>query len=287
MFNQMWDFSKFLTPMRQDVEMRWSKGAAEVYFHIYFVSSFGLVLKTPDVRPGFSQSILVSYIGHFPFSQSLSRVRFCLSLHCSTFTAGLLLPFVSSLQHRAHCCPSLRYFSRWKGGWNESILPSFHHFTLPGVPLWSAVWQSYHLPLQHIIPAGSFQTCDQKEGVKILNSSHLANALRRPKRALAWDGGGGKKAWCVWQGKKRHYYSGLSALMVYFLENMQQNKNCVNRAIGGRRTFVWGLKCFPRCCFSQEAYIIDTASLVTNKHFFTGLCKQTQFCTNSEPNMHL
>lgn len=33
----MWDFSKFLTPVRQDVEMRRSKGAAEVYLHIYFL----------------------------------------------------------------------------------------------------------------------------------------------------------------------------------------------------------------------------------------------------------
>lgn len=65
--------------------------------------------------------------------------------------------------------------------------------------------------------------------------------------------------------------------MVYFLENMQLNKNGVSRAIGGRMTFVWGLKHFPCCCFSQEAYIIDIAGLVTNKHSSVQIVNQTEF----------
>lgn len=244
-----------------------------IFTYLLSISSFGLVLNTQHVRPGFSQ---------FEFC-FLHRTRLIFPKFYPMWDSAFRSAAPPSLW--GFSCPSLAAFNvaptaahhsgtfpNEKWGWNESILPSFHHFSLLGVSLWSAVWQSYHLPVQHIIPAGSLQTCDQKEGLKILNSSHLANALRCPKRATAWDGGG-KKMHGVWQRKKRHYYSGLSPLMVCFLENMQLNKNGVSRAIGGRMTFVWGLKHFPCCCFSQEAYIIDIAGLVTNKHLYTGLCK--------------
>lgn len=172
---------------------------------------------------------------------------------------------------RGFSCPSLAPFNiaptaahhfgtfpNEKRGWNESILPSFHHFSLPGVSMCSTVWQNYHLPFQHIIPAASLRTCDQKEGLKILNSSHLANTLRHPKRVPIW-GSGEKKNQGVWQKKERDYYSGLSAFISYFLENMQQKMNRVSRAIGGRMAFVWGLK-----------HLFSSPEGLYNWHFWLG-----------------
>lgn len=96
---------------------RRSKGAAEVYLHIYFLFHLSVLFWIHNTSvQAFHNLNFASYIGHVSFSQSLSHVRFFLSLRYSPFTAGLLLPFISCLQHRAHRCPSPRYFSQWKKG---------------------------------------------------------------------------------------------------------------------------------------------------------------------------
>lgn len=72
---------------------------------------------------------LTSDTSHFP--KVLSHVRFCLSLRCSPFTVGLLLPFISCLQRRAHRCPSPRYFSQWKMGMKREHPALFSSFFPP------------------------------------------------------------------------------------------------------------------------------------------------------------
>lgn len=94
---------------------RRSKGAAEVYLHNYFLFHLSVLFWIHNTSVQAVHNLnFASYIGHVSFSQSLSHVRFFLSLRYSPFTAGLLLPFISFLQHRAHRCPSPRYFSQWK-----------------------------------------------------------------------------------------------------------------------------------------------------------------------------
>lgn len=120
---------------------------------------------------------------------------------CSAFPTGL----------RGFSCPSLAPFNiaptaahhigtfpNEKRGMKREHPALFSSFFTPwGVfVVHSVAAPPPTLPTHH--PCGLPSDCDQKEGLKILNSSHLANALRHPKRAPVWDGGGEKKTKKTW-----------------------------------------------------------------------------------------
>lgn len=173
-------------------------GSLQGWFHSLLLYKSFLLSPPPHHHSGFLCSLPIP-------STLFSLTYFILDtspfiIVCPRCDFAFPLPFLTSL--RGFSCSSLPppnipptahhfcTFPNEKEGWNESILPSFHHFTLLRLSFWSTAWQYYHLLLRHIIPAGSLQTPDQKEGLKFLNSSHLVLLCGSfPKRATVWDGG--------------------------------------------------------------------------------------------------
>lgn len=72
----------------------------------------------------------IFYSWHVSFYHILSQVWFCLSPPFSNFTVGLLLLFITSPEHPAHC-PSLLYFSQWKRGMKREHPALFSSFYTP------------------------------------------------------------------------------------------------------------------------------------------------------------
>lgn len=132
---------------------------------------------------------------------------FCLLLRVSNLTAGLLLPFISSLQQRAHCCPSRCYFFPMKKRRMNREHPAlFSSFLTPrGVFVVHCVAElPPTLPTRH--PCGlpsDLRSGGGTKNFKLFSSCKCSAALKKKKkkRAPVWDGatetGEGFLQWAV------------------------------------------------------------------------------------------
>lgn len=137
------------------------------------------------------------------------------------FTTGPLLLIITSL----NILPSAHLFFTFplEQGRKVKLPVLFSSFFTPHSLFLTLVWQCYHFPLQLIIPAGSHQTPDQKEGVKSCNSSHLETFHSFfSERVMVGDH---HVCTCVRDSsRERNWYSGVSSFMLSgcFLESKQQ-----------------------------------------------------------------